>query len=107
MLSLRGYAKKVRAELTTLCVTPMFDLQESLNQLQVEKETTSAILAEAQGTSPGQKGEEDRSDTEKAWKCWQERVNLRRRICRDMWRGCLEIVDKDVSRDEFWVAINL
>ncbi|KAE8362989.1 Tat binding protein 1-interacting protein-domain-containing protein [Aspergillus caelatus] len=106
LTDLKGYAKRARAELTTLRATPLaFDLQESINQLQVEKETTFAILTQAQGTSAGQV-DEDRTVTKRAWECWQKRVKLRRQICRDLWGRYLEMVDKDVTREELWVLIS-
>ncbi|KAE8131302.1 hypothetical protein BDV38DRAFT_264807 [Aspergillus pseudotamarii] len=106
MLDLKSYAKRARAELTTLRATPLaFDLQESINQLHVEKETTLAILTQAQGTSAGQV-DEDRTVTKRVWECWQKRVKLRRQICRDLWGRCVEMVDKDVTREELWVLIS-
>ncbi|KAE8414699.1 hypothetical protein BDV36DRAFT_298738 [Aspergillus pseudocaelatus] len=107
LTDLKGYAKRARAELTTLRATPLaFDLQESINQLQVEKETTFAILTQAQGTSAGQV-DEDRTVTKRAWECWQKRVKLRRQICRDLWGRYLEMVDKDVTREELWEFLGL
>ncbi|KAE8321490.1 Tat binding protein 1-interacting [Aspergillus sergii] len=104
LINLKGYAKNARAELATLRATPLaFDLQESINHLQVEKETTFAILTQAQDTSAGQVDEEDRTIAKRVWECWQKRVNLRRKVCHDLWRRCLEMVDKDVTRQELWV----
>ncbi|KAE8308719.1 TBPIP-domain-containing protein [Aspergillus transmontanensis] len=104
LTNLKGYAKNARAELATLRATPLaFDLQESINHLQVEKETAFAILTQVQGTSAGQVDEEDRTIAKRVWECWQKRVNLRRKACRDLWRRCLEMVDKDVTREELWV----
>ena len=104
LADLRGCAKRARAKLTALRATPLaFDLQESISQLEVERETTLAILTQARGTSVGQVDEKDRTVTKRAMECWQKRVNARRQICRDLWRRCLEMVDKDVTREELWV----
>ncbi|BAE63276.1 unnamed protein product [Aspergillus oryzae RIB40] len=103
LTDLKGYVKRARAELATLRATPLaFDLQKSINQLQVEKETTFAILTQARGTSAREVDEEGRTITKRVWERWQKRVNLRRKVCRDLWRRCLEMVDKDVTREELW-----
>ncbi|GMF73388.1 unnamed protein product [Aspergillus oryzae] len=108
LTDLKGYVKRARAELATLRATPLaFDLQKSINQLQVEKETTFAILTQARGTSAREVDEEGRTITKRVWERWQKRVNLRRKVCRDLWRRCLEMVDKDVTREELWVYISL
>ncbi|KAB8269638.1 TBPIP-domain-containing protein [Aspergillus minisclerotigenes] len=108
LTDLKGYVKRARAELATLRATPLaFDLQESINQLQVEKETTFAILTQSQGTSAKEVDEEGRTITKRVWECWQKRVNLRRKVCRDLWRRCLEMVDKDVTREELWELLGL
>ncbi|KOC17380.1 TBP interacting domain protein [Aspergillus flavus AF70] len=103
LTDLKGYVKRARAELATLRATPLaFDLQKSINQLQVKKETTFAILTQARGTSAREVDEEGRTITKRVWERWQKRVNLRRKVCRDLWRRCLEMVDKDVTREELW-----
>ncbi|UDD62958.1 hypothetical protein AFCA_010252 [Aspergillus flavus] len=108
LTDLKGYVKRARAELATLRATPLaFDLQKSINQLQVEKETTFAILTQARGTSAREVDEEGRTITKRVWERWQKRVNLRRKVCRDLWRRCLEMVDKDVTREELWEFLGL
>ncbi|KAB8245243.1 TBPIP-domain-containing protein [Aspergillus flavus] len=80
LTDLKGYVKRARAELATLRATPLaFDLQKSINQLQVEKETTFAILTQARGTSAREVDEEGRTITKRVWERWQKRVNLRRK----------------------------
>jgi 26S proteasome regulatory subunit (ATPase 3-interacting protein) len=102
--SLKGHAKKARAELITFCVTPLApDLRRRINELEQEKERIIAFLTQAQGTSTVHMAARDKADTEREWKRWQKRVKIRNRICHDLWRRCLEVVPEDKNQEELWV----
>lgn len=108
LTGLKAYAKATRAELTTLCATPLTsDIRQNINHLKQEKETAIANLAQTRRTNAVHVEKEDQTETEREWKRWQKRVNVRRRICHDLWRRCLSVVAEGMSQEEFWESLGL
>lgn len=50
-------------------------------------------------------GSEERAEVEREWKRWQRQVAVRRRICRELWDRCSEVVPEGVTREELWVCV--
>ncbi|KAF7590181.1 hypothetical protein BBP40_003202 [Aspergillus hancockii] len=101
--TLKSHAKKARVELITLCATPLVpDLRQNINLLEREKERIIENLTSIKGTNTMHVAAEDKADTEKEWERWQKHVNVRNRVCRDLWRRCLDVVPEDMSREELW-----
>lgn len=46
----------------------------------------------------------EQAEVEREWKRWQKQVIVRRRICRDMWMKCSEVVSEGMTREELWVC---
>ncbi|KAE8348954.1 Tat binding protein 1-interacting protein-domain-containing protein [Aspergillus coremiiformis] len=108
LTGLKAYAKRTRGELTTVCTTPLpSNIRQIINQLEQERETIIAKMVQVQGVNVAHVKKEDQVDTKKEWRRWRKRVNTRRRICHDLWRGCLEVVDEDMSGEEFWESLGL
>lgn len=94
----------MRAELATLRSKPLLsELRQDIGRLEKEKESMLARLDKLhrQDTSVSL---EERAEIEREWKCCQRQVNVRRRICRDMWMKCSEVVPEGMTREELWVC---
>ena len=106
LATLKTDEKNARAELATLRSKPLLsELRQDIDRLETEKESMLARLDEFHGRdSSVQVSPEERAEVEREWKRWQRQVNVRRRICRDMWMKCSEVVPEGMTREELWVC---
>ncbi|ODM18337.1 hypothetical protein SI65_06208 [Aspergillus cristatus] len=109
LTTLKTDEKNVRAELATLRSKPLLsELRQDIGRLEKEKESILAQLDEFHGhDSSVQVSPEERAEVEREWKRWQRQVNVRRRICRDMWMKCSEVVPEGMTREELWESLGL
>lgn len=107
LTTLKTDEKNLRAELATLRSKPLLsELRQDIGRLEKEKESILARLDEFHGhDSSAQVSPEKRAEVEREWKRWQRQVNMRRRICRDMWMKCSEVVPEGMTREELWVCL--
>ncbi|OJJ84108.1 putative TBP interacting domain protein [Aspergillus glaucus CBS 516.65] len=109
LATLKTDEKNARAELATLRSKPLLsELRQDIDRLETEKESMLARLDEFHGRdSSVQVSPEERAEVEREWKRWQRQVNVRRRICRDMWMKCSEVVPEGMTREELWESLGL
>lgn len=97
--------KRVRAALAALDAKPRIsDLKQDIQKLETEREAIQAQLGDSQGSNDISILVEDRSKLEQEWKQWQRRVTVRRRICRDLWSQCTEVLPEDTTLQDLWVS---
>lgn len=103
--SVKADEKRIRAALAALDARPrLSELQRGVQQLEAEKQAIQADLGSHQGGSEVQISAEDRSKLEQEWKQWQRHAAARRRICRDLWGQCTEVLPENTSAQELWVS---
>ncbi|KAJ6132799.1 hypothetical protein N7471_008014 [Penicillium samsonianum] len=103
--NLKANEKKARAELAALHAKPRIsDLRQDISRLENEESTIQARLASRHKGDPVQVSPEEREKLEKEWKYWQRHANVRRRICRDLWGQCSEVLPEDMTAAELWVS---
>ncbi|KAJ5520595.1 Chitin synthase activator (Chs3) [Penicillium fimorum] len=97
--------KKARAALAALHTKPRIsDLRQDIGRLEAEELTIQARLVSRHEADPVQISPEERAKLEKEWKYWQRHANVRRRICRDLWEQCSEVLPEDTTAGELWVS---
>ena len=108
LTELKTREKQARTELATLCARPrLSDLRNDIDQLDREKARLVTRLTELRADNSTQVSPEEKAKVDNEWKLWQKQVNLRRRICYEMWGRCSEVLPEDMTRDELWVRTSL
>ncbi|KAJ6178380.1 Chitin synthase activator (Chs3) [Penicillium mononematosum] len=103
LATLKANEKKARVALAALHAKPRIsDLRQDISRLESEKSTIQARLASRHEGEPVQMSPEEREKLEKEWKYWQRHANVRRRICRDLWGQCSEVLPEDITAAELW-----
>lgn len=101
----KAHDKKTRAELAALQAKPLLStLQQDIQQLTEERDVFKARLESHSDDSTLILSAEDREKLEQDWKLWQGHATLRRRICRDLWGKCTEVLPENMSVQELWVS---
>ncbi|KAJ5424929.1 Chitin synthase activator (Chs3) [Penicillium cf. griseofulvum] len=106
--TLKANEKKARATLAALHAKPRIsDLRQDIGSLEAEELTIQARLASCHEGDPVQISPEEREKLEKEWKYWQRHANVRRRICRDLWGQCSEVLPEGMTAAELWESLGL
>lgn len=103
--SIKGEEKKVRASLAALEAKPRLSvLRQNIQQLEEEKEAIQGRLESLHDRDKDQISLEEWSKREDEWRRWQRHAAIRRRICRDLWGRCTEVLPDNTSALELWVS---
>ncbi|KAJ5114611.1 hypothetical protein NUU61_000370 [Penicillium alfredii] len=106
--NLRANEKQSRAALTALVTKPrLSDLRQDISRLKDERETLQGRVATSASSEPIPITPVERSHLETAWKKWQRHATIRRRICRDLWARCSEVLPEDMTASELWESLGL
>lgn len=97
--------KKARTELATLSTKPLLcELRRDVGQLEQGTQAVTSRLKKIQESDSIQVSPEERAKLGQEWRRWNKIASVRKRICRDLWSNCLEVVPDSVSREELWVS---
>ncbi|PGH00462.1 hypothetical protein GX51_05780 [Blastomyces parvus] len=109
--STKQHEKSLRAELAALSArVPTDELREIVHRLEREKEEVLGRLAPLRdgrvATRVLSAEEQERVDGE--WRVWKGRVMGRKRICREMWERCSEVLPEGIKKsEELWDTLGL
>ena len=102
--SLQVIENKTRAELAAICGRPLVsELRRDIDQFEQEQKLIRARLNKVRGSDLDRVPVQHEVNAEKDWNHWQNQANIRRRICRDLWRKCSEVMPENMTREELWV----
>jgi 26S proteasome regulatory subunit (ATPase 3-interacting protein) len=102
---LKANEKRARAALAALHAHPRIsELRQDISRLEAEESTIQARLASCHEGDPVHISPEEREKLEEEWKYWQRHANVRRRICRDLWGQCSEVLPEGMTAAELWVG---
>lgn len=105
LATLKANEKKARAALATLSATPLVsDLHQDISRLESEQSAIQTRLASHHEDDPVPISAIEREKLETEWKQWQRHASVRRRICRELWRQCSEVLPEGVTAAELWVS---
>ena len=97
--------KELRAELLGLSAkVSIAELRQDVCVLEKEKGSCLMRLLKIQTEALKPIGMEEKIRVETSWKTWQRHRNTRRRICRDLWSRCTEVLPEDTTEDCLWVC---
>lgn len=97
--------KRARAALAAIEAKPRLStLHEDIRRLQEERDAAQARLGNHSGDDQLQIPPEARAQLERDWKEWQRHAAVRRRICRELWGRCSEVLPEDTTAPELWVS---
>lgn len=101
--SLRNEIAALNAHISTT------DLQESVAKLETERQEILARLAPMRQSSANARmvSEQETARIEQKWLLWKKRVTQRKKICRELWERCTEVVDSAETREEVWESLGL
>lgn len=96
--------KKARASLSALQAKPRIsELQQDIQRLENDRDEIQERLARLHGPGTVQISPDERAKLEHEWKLWQRQAAVRRRICRDLWERCTEVLPENTTSSELWV----
>ncbi|KAF7715096.1 Uncharacterized protein PECH_007653 [Penicillium ucsense] len=110
---IKANEKKARAALATLQAKPRLSaLREEIRQLATERDAAQARVHENRSDSGDdhqpQISPAARAQLERDWTQWQRHARLRRRICRELWECCSEVLPEGVATAaELWETLGL
>lgn len=81
-------------------------LRQEIAQLEEERKVIQAQVEELQGDDV-QLSVEERARLEEEWKQWQRHATTRRRICRELWGRCTEVLPDNTTSQELWVSFRV
>ncbi|PYI24863.1 TBPIP-domain-containing protein [Aspergillus indologenus CBS 114.80] len=102
--SLQIQKKKVRMELAALDAKPLLsELRRDVDQLGRDQATARTFWLTMKGNaSMPVPGHMIRAGAEEDWRRWERHASSRARICRDLWRRCLDALPGDTAWEELW-----
>ncbi|KAJ5692095.1 TBPIP-domain-containing protein [Penicillium macrosclerotiorum] len=95
--------KKIRAALVALQTKPrLCDLRQEIQRLDEERVALQGHLNAFSDNENVLMAPEDRENLERQWKHWQRQAIVRRRLCRELWRQCSEVLPENTTSQELW-----
>lgn len=96
--------KALKAELATLnSRVSTADLRQGVLKLEAEKGEMSVRLSAMCNRAVQPVSVEEKARVDKEWKVWKRHMNVRKRICRDLWDRCTEVLPEDTTKEDLWV----
>ncbi|EPS26577.1 hypothetical protein PDE_01514 [Penicillium oxalicum 114-2] len=104
--TIKAAERKARTTLAALETRPRLStLREEIVQLAAERDELRArveLKRSGEVDDQPQISPEARAQLERDWTQWQRHVIVRRRICREMWEYCSEVLPEDTTAAELW-----
>jgi 26S proteasome regulatory subunit, ATPase 3, interacting protein len=96
--------KTLKLHLTALSnVMSTEELHAKVSQLQSEKKHLLERVPELQQVNVKPVSAVERATVEEAHRVWSKHVSARKRVCKELWWKCLEIMPEGETADELWV----
>ncbi|KAJ5624694.1 hypothetical protein N7510_001003 [Penicillium lagena] len=103
--ALKATEKEARAGLAAFEARPrLTGIRHGILQLENERDAIQARLAELDGADAVQVSLAEREALDQEWNRWQQHAAVRRRICRELWGICSEVLPEGMTAPELWVS---
>ena len=103
---LKSKEKKARIDLATLnAKLSLPQIRNSIDRLENAKKDILERLTKLRESCNSIQvvSQDERMQVEGDWKFWQYQVTTRRRICRELWARCSEVLPEDMTSEDLWV----
>lgn len=105
LATLKSEEKRARAALASLKALPRIsEVRHDISRLESEESAIRTRLARHHEDDPVELSPAARAKLETEWKQWQRHASVRRRICRELWGQCSEVVPEGMTAVELWVS---
>jgi 26S proteasome regulatory subunit, ATPase 3, interacting protein len=105
LTSAKTTEKNLKLHLTALSnVMTIDELQSKVSDLEYEKESLLARLAQLKKVNVNPVSAAERATIEEAHAVWGKHVKTRKKICKELWWKCLEAMPEGETVDELWVC---
>ncbi|OJD19874.1 hypothetical protein AJ78_00234 [Emergomyces pasteurianus Ep9510] len=109
--STKQYEKSLRAELAALSArVPIDQLRGIVYKLEKEREEVLGRLAPLRDGRIATRvvSAEEQEVVDEEWRVWKGRVVGRKRICKEMWERCTEVLPDGIKKEEeLWESLGL
>ncbi|KAJ5780898.1 Chitin synthase activator (Chs3) [Penicillium paradoxum] len=106
--TIKANEKMARAALASLHAKPrVSSLRQDISRLESQNSMIQARLASRHEGDSIQMSSAERETLEKEWGKWQRHVSVRRRICRELWGHCSEVLPEGMTASELWESLGL
>ncbi|KAJ5358096.1 Chitin synthase activator (Chs3) [Penicillium brevicompactum] len=106
LATLETEEKRARAALASLKTLPRIsELRHDISHLESEESAIRTRLARHHEDDPVELSPAARAKLETEWKQWQRHASVRRRICRELWGQCSEVVPEGMTAVELWIHL--
>ncbi|KAJ5219807.1 Chitin synthase activator (Chs3) [Penicillium chermesinum] len=103
LADLKTSERKARMALAVFEANPrLSNLQEDIQRLEQERNGIREHLAILHDDNEVHLSPEERERLEREWEYWQSHATSRRRMCRDLWGRCTEVLPEGTSERELW-----
>ncbi|KAJ5633004.1 hypothetical protein N7490_009343 [Penicillium lividum] len=104
LATIKAKEKKTRAALSTFEGKPrLSDIRQDIQRLEEERSAVQARLTSHHDDDAVNLPPDEREKLEQEWKQWQRYAIARRRICRELWGKCTEVLPEKMTSQELWV----
>ena len=111
IISAKAKEKEVKVELAALSArVPTAELHEQVRGLEARKQQLIGKLEVLRNGTTKRRmvSVEEQESVEKGWRKWQRTAGARKRICRDLWDKCTEVLPEDAgSKEDLWESLGL
>ncbi|KAK2757864.1 hypothetical protein FQN54_004270, partial [Arachnomyces sp. PD_36] len=99
--------KALKTELTMLnSRVSTADLRQGVSNLEGERERVLIRLSTMRSSTVQPVRAEEKMRVEKEWRVWKRHVNVRKRICKELWERCTEVLPEDTTKADLWPFFN-
>lgn len=101
----------MKAELAILSArVPTTKLRGQVRGLEAKKQQLNGQLEPLRNGSTKRRmvSVDEQERVEKEWRKWKRTAGTRKRVCRDLWDRCTEVLPEDAgSKEELWESLGL
>lgn len=110
LASVKGRERELRSEISVLNAhVSTTDLQDIIAKLETERNEVLARLVPMRENSASARivSVDEKAGIEHNWLIWKKMLLRRKKICREMWERCTEVLPEGTTKEEMWESLGL
>src|SRR5271170_2064572 len=106
LVTAKATEKVLKSEFSTLSSVASAEyLRSTVEALQSQKEGLLAQLQDLKNVEVKPVTEEERMAAEEAHKMWKRHASARKRIVKELWFRCLDLLPDRMTKEDLWVGV--